>query len=105
MKRNGICAGLAMLWVAVVSADDYWKGAAGVEGDWNDSANWLSGVVPDAEIGFVDNGGYAVIPNGSFLTNVTIAMGPPENSSTSTSSRHFRTMPRPIGWPQKANLS
>jgi len=75
MKRNGICAGLAMLWVAVVSADDYWKGAAGVEGDWNDSANWLSGVVPENEIGFVDNGGYAVIPNGSFLTNVTIAMG------------------------------
>ncbi|MDX9868893.1 MAG: hypothetical protein RBT78_13320, partial [Kiritimatiellia bacterium] len=56
-------------------ADDYWKGAAGVEGDWNNSANWVSGAVPENEIGFVNNGGYAVIPDGSFLTNLTIALG------------------------------
>jgi len=66
-------------WVGVLAgtlrADDYWKGAAGVEGDWNAGANWKSGEPPENEIAFVNNGGYAVIPNGSFLTNLTIALG------------------------------
>lgn len=66
----GACVLAGTLW-----ADDYWKGAAGVEGDWNNSANWVSGAVPENEIGFVNNGGYAVIPDGSFLTNLTIALG------------------------------
>ncbi len=76
------CVGML---TGTLQADDSWKGAPGVEGDWNDGANWNSGMVPENEIAFVNNGGYAVIPNGSFLTNLTIAVG--QNSGNSGTVR------------------
>lgn len=82
MKRIGICASLMVLFAVFAGADDSWIGPVGVEADWNVGANWASGVVPDAEIAFVDNGGNAVMPSGTVFNNGTVAISQGSNWST-----------------------
>jgi hypothetical protein len=72
MKWN-VC--LLIFFTAVTGfANDDWVGTVGVEADWNVGANWSSGVVPDAEIAFVDNGGFAVMSSGTVFSNGTVAI-------------------------------
>jgi len=80
MKRTVM--GLAALAAAAGFADDTWKGPVGVEAGWNVGSNWTSGIVPDAEIAYVDNGGYAVMSSGTVFNNGTVALSQGANMCT-----------------------
>jgi hypothetical protein len=80
MKWSAI--NLVLMTAVTGFADDNWIGPVGVVVDWNVGANWNSGIVPDAEIAFVDNGGSAVMPSGTVFNNGTVAISQGSSSNT-----------------------
>ena len=87
-KKSGLIAmaSVALVWSAAMAETFVWQGASG--GSWNDAANWVGGVVPDAsgaEVDFSAVSGTYAVSVASAVTVGKIVLDPPASASLTLS--------------------